>query len=203
METNTKSSITDKIIEGLKKTIVEIEELRVQAALGKAEAEDAYEDLKKRFNTSIHEAKIQYKTFKNNPEILDLVNSFEHLQVQLSLGLTETRELFEEQKKKISKSINKLEETLRQNTSGDEYLINLHMELEKFKVKLELLALQYKLKKITAQYDFEHKKKMFRAKLNDLRHRLSEKETTAKEKWSDFREDISEAFTDLRKSFSS
>ncbi len=49
METGSdKKNISDIIVEGLKKAAAEVEELRVQAALGKAEVRDAYEDLKKK-----------------------------------------------------------------------------------------------------------------------------------------------------------
>ena len=50
METTATTSITEKIISGLKKAAVELEEFRLQAALGKAEAHDAYEKAKKIFS---------------------------------------------------------------------------------------------------------------------------------------------------------
>jgi hypothetical protein len=51
------NTITDKIIAGLRKAADEMEELRVQIALGKLEARDLYEEKKKQFNHFLHEAK--------------------------------------------------------------------------------------------------------------------------------------------------
>lgn len=51
------NTITDKIIAGLRKAADEMEELRVQIALGKLEARDLYEEKKKEFNRFLHEAK--------------------------------------------------------------------------------------------------------------------------------------------------
>lgn len=50
MEPTHEKTISDKIIEGLNKAITEMEELRVQAALGKYEARDLYEEAKTKFN---------------------------------------------------------------------------------------------------------------------------------------------------------
>ncbi len=52
-----KETITEKIIDGLRKAADELEELRVQIALGKLEARDIYKEKKKQFNDFLHEAK--------------------------------------------------------------------------------------------------------------------------------------------------
>jgi hypothetical protein len=52
-----KETITEKIISSLRKAADEMEELRVQIALGKLEAHDLYEEKKKQFNHFLHEAK--------------------------------------------------------------------------------------------------------------------------------------------------
>ena len=54
----------DKVIEALRKTAVELEEFRVQAALGKAEAQDKYEEVKKNFNLFIHDSEHKVKGIK-------------------------------------------------------------------------------------------------------------------------------------------
>ena len=54
----------DKVIGALRKTAIELEESRVQAALGKAEAQDKYEEIKKKFNLFIHDSR--YKRLKRN-----------------------------------------------------------------------------------------------------------------------------------------
>ena len=51
MEIIEKNKTADKIIDGVKKAISEIEELRVKIALGKAEAQDLFEDTKKKIKS--------------------------------------------------------------------------------------------------------------------------------------------------------
>jgi len=201
METKTSASITDHIINGLNKAVTEIEEFRVQAALGKAEAEQAFEELKKKLHAKIHEAKVQYENLKNRTDFLEVINAFEYLQVQLALGMAESQESFEEQKKKISAAMSQLESSVRQKALSNEHFINFRMELEKFKVKLELLALHYKLKKVTVQFDLENKKDQLREKIKSLRTQFAEKESRMKNKWEEFSEDIGDAFSQLKSSF--
>jgi hypothetical protein len=201
METKTGASITDHIINGLNKAVTEIEEFRVQAALGKAEARDAFEDLKKKLQARIHEVRVQYENLKNRKDFLEVINAFEHLQVQLALGMAESKESFEDQKKKISAAMSQLESSIKRKALSNEHFINFRMELEKFKVKLELLALHYKLKKVTVQFDLENKKDQLREKIKSLRARFAEKETLMKNRWEEFSEDITDAFSQLKSSF--
>ncbi len=74
------------------------------------------------------------------------------------------------------------------------------MEIEKFKVKLELLSLHYKLEKISLQYDFEQKKKEFKEKIEELRSKISK--SPAGENWLNFQDDIHQAYASLKKMFS-
>ena len=74
----------DKVIETLRKTATEIEEFRVQTALGKAEAKDKYEEVKKKFNLFIHNSEFKIKEVKEKVEELNM--KFDELRVQLALG---------------------------------------------------------------------------------------------------------------------
>ena len=49
MENTENTQFLDKVVQSLKKAVVEVEEFQVQAALGKAEAQDKYEEVKKKF----------------------------------------------------------------------------------------------------------------------------------------------------------
>src|SRR5687767_9101842 len=133
METPGNKTVTDTIIEGLKRAVVEIEELRVQVSLGKAEAKDLYENVKRSFNAKLHEAKMRLKSLKTNADVLPLVNAFEHLQVQLALGIAESKDTFEVQRKKIEQALGKLEATIEGHKTHDETYAGLHLEIEKFK----------------------------------------------------------------------
>ena len=64
MKTKKDIHFVDKVISALRKTAVEFEEFQVQAALGKAEAQDKYEEVKKKFNLFIHDSEFKIKGLK-------------------------------------------------------------------------------------------------------------------------------------------
>jgi len=203
METKEKTTITDKIINGLKTAVTEIEELRVQIALGKAETKDLYENVKKKFSHSMHEAKIKLNVLqeKASPEILELKRLFETVQVQLALGKAESKEAFEEQRKNIIKSLHTLEAAIRKNESANEYYSQFLEEIEKFKIKIDILKLRFELKKMEAKTDFEIRKTEFLNKLSDLKNRMLAKEEKKNSRWEHFTEEINEAYQHLKNAF--
>ncbi|MDO8999213.1 MAG: hypothetical protein Q7W45_05565 [Bacteroidota bacterium] len=97
----------DEIAAFLKNASTKIEELQVQATLGKAELADKLEEIKKDtkdkinhfkwdVNSAVEEGKDVYTTLKTK---------MEHLQLQLALGKAETADELSEQKKKLSNAI--------------------------------------------------------------------------------------------------
>lgn len=203
METTQQTSFTDKIINGLKRAALELEEFRLQAALGKAEARDVYEGAKKIFNTYIHEAKIRLESDKgrSKEKTIQLKILLETLQVQLTLGKAESREIFEAQAKKISRVLSEVESLIKKNKVIDLHYAELLMEIEKFRIKLEILKLQYELKKIDAHEEFEAKKKDFLKNLSDIKASLLKKEKNLEDKWEHFRDEVSNVYSRLKKTF--
>lgn len=201
MENTEKKSLAESFINGLKNTVVELEELRVQAALGKAEAKEMYEEAKKKLSASVHEAKHQFSEMKNNEQVLKLVNAFEFLQVQLALGKAETEEAFESQYKKIVTALKNLEENFKSDLKDNAHFAQLHLELEKFKIKLQLMTLHYKLNMIKAEYNFEQKKTEFFQKLDELKVKMLDKEAVLKNKWDHLSDEIAEGYSHLKNIF--
>jgi hypothetical protein len=203
METSNQTKIADRIIDGLKKSIVEMEELRVQVALGKAEAKDLYEDARKKFKKILTEAENKLAAANDGAHngAQKIRTLFESLQVQLALGKAETKDAFEEQKEKITRLLQDLENAIRSNETSNEYYTNMLMEMEKFKIKLEIIKLKYALKKMNARDEFEEKKKEFMSKFTELKERMLKKETGAEKKWDHFRGEITEAFGHLKNAF--
>ena len=62
----------EKVIGALRKTAVELEEFQLKAALGKAEAQDKYEEVKKKFNLFIHDSEFKIKGVKEKIEDLNI-----------------------------------------------------------------------------------------------------------------------------------
>ncbi len=203
METAYKTTLTERVIAGMKKATVELEEFRVQAALGKAEARDVYEDVKKKFNKFVHE----YKQEAGDIEVIakdkavKLKTLLETLQVQLALGKAESKQAFEAQRKKIEKALNDLETFLKNNKIANEYYTRLLMEAGKFRIKLEILKLRYELNKLEARIEFKSKQKEYTKKIEDVKKNLIKREKEAEQKVQQFKDEISFAYTHLKKAF--
>ena len=114
METTEKVSLTEKIINGLKKAAVDLEEFRLQAALGKAEAKDAYKKSKKKFNKYSQEAKQHLDDVKEKS--VHLKTALEELEVQYNLGKAETKDFLESQRSKFAKVLNEFETLIRRRS---------------------------------------------------------------------------------------
>lgn len=203
MATADKTTLTEKVIAGMKKATVELEEFRVQAALGKAEARDVYEDVKRKLNKFVHE----HKQDLGDAEIIardkavKLKTLLETLQVQLALGKAESKQVFEVQRKKIEKALNDLETFLKNNKIANEYYTRLLMEAGKFRIKLDILKLRYELNKLEARIEFKSKQKEYSKKIEDIKKTLVKREKEAELKMQQFKDEISGAYIHLKRVF--
>ncbi|UKM63870.1 hypothetical protein GSB9_00416 [Flavobacteriaceae bacterium GSB9] len=188
----------DKVIEALKRSATELEEFQVQAALGKAEAQDKYEEVKKKFNQFIHDSEFKVKDVK--AKIEELHTKFDELRVQLALGKAETKEVFKKQKKQLLSILHDIEVKIKTNeTLNRMYALTL-IEIEQFKIQLEILEQKFKKDKSEAKSAFERGKKDFNSFIDKLRGKYApKKEETQLEH---FQNEISEAFGHFKKAFS-
>ena len=111
----TSNSFTEKIKSAFNKVHQQTEELAVQFSLGKAEAGDKFDEMKKELHSKTHELKqslAKAETFsKEKAAILKV--KLEELQVQLALGKAEAKEGFEKQKKNIMHLVNEIKAELK------------------------------------------------------------------------------------------
>lgn len=200
MTTKEQQSLSDKIADGLRNALTEMEEFRVQLALGKAEARDLYEESKKKLNRFISEAKVKAADLEKTAgaEFVKLKTAFESLQVQLALGKADTKDAFEEQRKKIVASIAELETAIRSQKVLNEYYTRLLLEMDKFKIKLDILKLRFELKKLDAREEFEARKKDLQQYISDMQNRLLRQE---KGKLEHFQDEISKAYHHFKNAF--
>lgn len=203
MYTVTNKSFADTVINGLKKAVVELEEFRVQAALGKAEAHDAFDAAKKNLRHFMHETEQRFGASQKTVSDVGtkLKATIDTLQVQLALGKADTRDLFEIQRKEIIQALHTLEGFLENNKFTTEIHESINREVQKFRIKLEILKLRYELNTMSAHEEFEQKKREFSTKLDHLADNLRNKEKKAEKSWDHFKEDIAEAYGDMKKAF--
>lgn len=203
METTEKTTLSDDIINGVKKAIAELEEFRLQAALGKAEAQDAFESAKKQLHLFIHEAGQKLNDVKDtSKETTEKIKAaFEMLIVHLALGKAESKELFEEQRKKISVALDELEAHVKNNKTANEYYTKILLEIGKFRIKLEILKLRFELNKLEARMEFGDMKTELLKRFSEIKGHLEKKEAEAKAGWVHFSDEISDAYSQIRKLF--
>jgi hypothetical protein len=201
MGTIKQRNLVDKIINGLKKAAVELEEFRLQTALGKAEAHDVFEDAKKRFNKFVRNAKAETEEIQGiaKEKSMQVKVLFETLQVQLSLGKAEGKEAFETQRKKITKALNELENYIKEKKTVSEYSTKVLLELGKFRIKLDILKLHYELNKLNARLKLSDTKKDLDAKFAKVKKRLLNHDN--EEGWGHFKDEIYNAYSHLKKAF--
>ena len=188
----------EKIIRALRKSAIELEEFQVKAALGRAEAQDKYEEVKKKFNQFLYNSEFKIRGIKEKIE--ELHTKFDELRVQLALGKAETKEVFKKQKKQLLTTLNDIEVKIKTNeTLNRMYALTL-IEIEQFKIQLEILEQKFKKDKRTANESFERGKSEFNTFIDKFRGKyVKKKEDTRLEH---FQNEISEAYGHFKKAFS-
>ena len=189
----------DKVIGALRKTAVELEEFRVQTALGKAEVQDKYEEVKKKFNLFIHDNEYKIKGVKEKIE--ELNTKFDELRVQLALGKAETREVFKKQKKQLLLTLHDIEVKIKTNVTLNRMYALTLIEIEQFKIQLEILEQKFNKDKDEAKDTFEKGKKDFNSFIDRLNVKYAKKKDE-ETKIEHFQNEISEAFKHFKKAFS-
>lgn len=196
MKNNERSRLTDKIIDALRKSALEIEKFQVEAALGKAEAKKSFEEIKKNLNQFIHDSKFQIKAGKE--KLNEIQAKLDKLMIQLNLGKVETIETFQYQKKQILTAIHELEVKIKSNETLKKAYAFVLIQLETFKVQLDIL--ERKLNETFADKDFSlnKSKEQFLNFVETLKKKYGKKKET---KWEHFQNEISEAFGHLKQAF--
>ncbi|WP_435412709.1 hypothetical protein [Psychroserpens mesophilus] len=199
MKTKQDSNFVDKVIGALRKTAVELEEFQVQAALGKAEAQDTYEDVKKKFNIFLHESEFKISGLKDKIE--DLNTKFDELRVQLALGKAETKEIFKKQKKELLLTLHDIEVKIKTNEALTRMYALTLIEIEQFKIQLEILEHRFNKDKSKAKDTFEKGKQEFNSFIDKFKGKYGKKKVE-ETKLEHFQHEITEAFDHFKKAFS-
>lgn len=198
METNT--TFTDKVIDRLRKAATELEELQVQLSLGKAEARDKFEELKKNFSKTIQQIAADLKSAGAEKSV-ELRSLFDELQLQLSLGRAEAKEVFNEQRKKIETILHKVEQKIKSEPSNRELIDKLFDDIRKFRITLEIIAIAYELGKYEFGDAYKAHKKEFEQKLNAIKKKVEAQTDEIEKRAETFKNEISEAYNHLKQAF--
>lgn len=194
------NTIIDRVVGGFKKAATELEELQLQLALGKSEAKDKFESMKKRFNMLLHEAELKTDDVKEWAE--DIHTKFDELRVQLALGKAETKDGFETQRKKINAKIHELEDYIQAHPKLAKAYDYLQTEFERIKLELEILAVNFQLAATKPTDSIQKRREEMAAIIKGLQDGL-EKHKNGEEpsRHENFRNEIKQAYHHLKAAF--
>ncbi len=197
----TEKKMGDNLITALRKSVSDLEDFQVQFSLGKAEAKDKFEELKKKFNEFLHSSKQKMAIGKEKKTQLHA--DFDDLQVQLQLGKAETLDLFLEQKKKIFSAISKFEKSMENKARKftDDLDETIRHELEKFRIKMEVLRVQYELGKSDAKNEFEERKHELEANIAKLKAKFAGRKKVISRTRQIRHAELKEAYKHMKKAF--
>ncbi len=97
------SHFGDNVVSFFKNATTKLEVLQLQAALGKAELTEKWEDVKDKAKDEFYQLKsdVNASIDRNKEKYQHLKAKMEHLELQLALGEAESDDLIKEQQKKL------------------------------------------------------------------------------------------------------
>ena len=110
----------------------------------------------------------------------------------------ESRDLFEEQLKKIRAAVAKAQSVIKKANVPPQYTEPMNTELQKLKIKLDILKLKYKAKNAFAKQEMKGRKRDFTNRLQLVRDKFRGRKAN---RWKVFNDEISEAWVHLKKAF--
>lgn len=139
--------IADKVSQTIRQ---EWQDLQSEWAPEREEAAKRFEQLKSRFSAILKELEkeVGQSTEKGKEDLQRLI---QELRVQLALGKAETLEAYEEQKENITRQWHKLRASLAHTSTYHQF----QEQLMDWRVKLDLLRVQYALSKMDLKSDWK------------------------------------------------
>jgi len=184
------------------------EELRLQAHLGKMEAEDAFEERKKELKNWVEDRRsdIDRMESSGSERLTEMRQDLEELRLQLALGKAEGRDAILAQQKNIQDKLRKLNEnissysrTAKENTK--DWAEKSSDKLEQFRMKFDLFRLQFHLGVKEGNDIWDEKKEDLSKAVSKFRARVDQLENKTGDKWDNFKSEISEAWDHFKKAF--
>lgn len=202
METKTKDTdarILVRIADRLTQAQQELDELVLQFSLGKADAKDKFEEIKSEFKDQISEFKNSTISQKVDGVTHELRERLDELVEILKKGATHSAEAFEIQKKQIEHALDQLKKHAtkhQSNVPDHEYFSH---EIEKFKLKLEIIHLAFTLKKLEVKDSFKEKMQEIKKGIDLTISSAKEKMKSKKGKVNEFRKEAREVYIHMKK----
>lgn len=197
-ETKIKTPLLEKMAEGLLQAQQEIDELALQLSLGKSEAKEKLEEVKKEFIKGINTLKKSLQSALDQPIPLALKMKFEAVELQLQVGKVQSKESFDSQIKLLIVATIALEEEIRSLLHKMEVKGYFGHEIEKFLLKLEILRLKFGIKKFEIKEGFRSEMATVRKSIESFRKNAKKLKALPAEAYDDIKTEISSNYKSLK-----
>jgi hypothetical protein len=197
-ETKIKTPLLEKMAEGLLQAQQEIDELALQLSLGKSEAKEKLEEVKKEFIKGINTLKKSLQSALDQPIPLALKMKFEAVELQLQVGKVQSKESFDSQIKLLIVATIALEEEIRSLLHKMEVKGYFGHEIEKFLLKLEILRLKFGIKKFEIKEGFRSEMATVRKSIESFRENAKKLKALPAAAYDDIKTEISSNYKSLR-----
>lgn len=133
--------------------------------------------------------------------------AFENMQVQLALGVADTRDGYEEWKQKVQSSVAGFEKEVEiaLNEKGDQLEAGLDAlkdayvkQTSAWEAEIDAMQAKFDETKASAKADYEQYKQDAQSKINEYRQELNEKRKLAADKFGDFETELSAGATQIK-----
>jgi len=198
IETKIKTPLLEKMAEGLLLAQQEIDELAVQLSLGKSEAKEKLEEVKKEFVRGISTLKKSVQSALDQPIPLALKMKFEAVELQLQVGKVQSKESFDSQIKTLIAATIALEEEIKSLLHKMEVKGYFGHEIEKFLLKLEILRLKFGIKKFEIKEGFRSEMATVRKSIESLRKNAKKLKALPAAAYDDIKTEISSNYKSLK-----
>lgn len=178
-----------------------MDEMRVQAALGKAEAKDIFEKERKTLSSFINKEKV---LLKKSEEVSithekDLLNKIDDLEQKLEQVIPPTGKEFDTYKKDVLGSIYQLEYAIK--TESNDLRKPLQNKLNNFKVKMDGYRLQLALSKVEDSPALQTRREELVKQIDEIQN-MVENRKAQNQKMEGFYQEVTESYNHLKKAFS-
>jgi hypothetical protein len=197
-ETKIKTPLLEKMAEGLLQAQQEIDELALQLSLGKSEAKEKLEEVKKEFIKGINTLKKSLQSALDQPIPLALKMKFEAVELQLQVGKVQSKESFDSQIKLLIVATIALEEEIRSLLHKMEVKGYFGHEIEKFLLKLEILRLKFGIKKFEIKEGFRSEMATVRKSIESFRENAKKLKALPAAAYDDIKTEISSNYKSLK-----
>ncbi|GCC50418.1 hypothetical protein SanaruYs_06330 [Chryseotalea sanaruensis] len=198
METKVRNSNNTKLLKRIADSLLtaqqEIDELLLQLSLGKAEAKDKFEEIKQDLRHAIQEFKKLIRDEVKDALPIPARKKLDDLISSLNDGKVNNKIIFTNQQKKIAQALEEVEHELKDWLERSASVNYLSHEIEKYKLKMEILWLKFGLKNFELKDEVKEGLLQARKKVEGIAANIREQIGEESEKMGQVKDKIKEVY---------